>query len=88
MKQKSRTLLLISWLVLRLRWSLIFVQQSFVMGGLLRGWAKPGIIQFTRQPQHLPLERWSFDESRGVYLYADQVETAINIYLLPERCNN
>lgn len=79
---------MMSWLVLRLRWSLIFVQQSFVTGGILRGWVKPGIIQFARQPRHLPLERWNFDEARGVYLYANQVETAINICLLPERCNN
>lgn len=88
MKQKSRAVLLVSWLVLRLRWSLIFVQHSFVTGGIQRGWTKPGIIHFTRQHRHLPLERWSFDGPRGIYLYADQVETAINICFLPERSNN
>jgi len=77
-----------SWLVLRLRWSLIFLQQSFISGGIQRGWAKPGIIFFTRQHRQFPLERWSFDESRGVYLYADQTDKAINICFLPESSRN
>lgn len=79
---------MISWLVLRLRWSLIFVQQSFIAGGIQRGWGKPGIIQFTRQHRQFPLARWSFDESRGAYLYADQDEGAINICFLPEISSN
>jgi len=88
MKQKSRAVLMISWLVLRLRWSLIFAQQSLVAGGIQRGWAKPGIIHFARQPRQLPLERWSFDESRGAYLYSHPAAESLHVCFLPEISRN
>ncbi len=88
MKEKTRAFLIVSWLVLRLRWSLIFLQQSFISGGVQRGWDKPGIIFFTRQHRQFPLARWSFEASRGAYLYADQTEKAINICFLPESSRN
>ena len=88
MRQKSRAVLMISWLVLRLRWSLIFVQQSFIAGGIQRGWGKPEIIQFTHQHRQFPLARWSFEGRRGAYLHLDQAEKAINVCFLPENSRN
>jgi hypothetical protein len=88
MKEKTRALLIVSWLVLRLRWSLIFLQQSFTLGGIQRGGTKPGIIFFTRQHRQFPLARWNFETSHGAYLYADQTEKAISVCFLPESSRN
>jgi hypothetical protein len=88
MKQKSRLLLIASWLVLRLRWSLIFLQKSLSSAGAPRGWAKPGIILYTRRQKGFPLDCWSYDENRQVYVYSDPSPESMRVCLLPEWSRN
>jgi hypothetical protein len=88
MKQKSRLLFIASWLVLRLRWSLIFLQKSLSNAGAPRWWAKPGIILYTRQPKRFPLDCWSFDENRQVYVYSDPSLESMRVCFMPELSRN
>lgn len=87
-KQKSRLLFITSWLILRLQWSLVFLRRSLAKGGEERWENKPGIILFRRQRDPFPLERWSFAEQRGSYLYAHPQEESFSICTLPEISRN
>jgi len=88
MKQKSRLLFIASWLVLRLRWSLIFLQKSLSNADAPRWWAKPGIILYTRRQKRLPLDCWSFDENRRAYVYSDPSLESMRVCFLPESSRN
>jgi hypothetical protein len=88
MKQKSRLLFIAWWLVLRLRWSLIFLQKSLSNAGALRWWAKPGIILYTSRPKRFPLDCWSFDENRQVYVYSDPSPESMRVCFMPELSRN
>ncbi|MDZ7292789.1 MAG: hypothetical protein ONB44_23750 [candidate division KSB1 bacterium] len=87
MKQKSRLLFVTSWLVLRLRWSLAFLQ-AVSQVTLQRLWSRPGIILFSHQDYRFPLDRWVFDEQRGAYLFSARPEEPLRICLLPEISQN
>jgi len=88
MKQKSRLLFIMSWLVLRLRWSLVFLQKSLSNGGAQRWWAKPGIILYSRQQGRFPLDRWHCNETRSAYLYSNPTAESLTILLFPEISRN
>jgi hypothetical protein len=88
MKQKSRLLFVTSWLVLRLRWSLAVVQVSVSNLALQRLWSRPGIVLFSRQQHQFPIDRWVFEQNHGAYLWADQPEEPLRIYVLPEVSSN
>jgi hypothetical protein len=88
MKQKSRFLIVASWLVLRLRWSLIFIRRSLSNGGRENLWTKPGIILFARQYRQFPLDSWNFDKHCAAYIYSRETEKSLRVCLLPEiSCN-
>jgi hypothetical protein len=88
MKQKGRLFFITSWLVLRLRWSLAFLRVPVSYATLERQWAQPGIILFSHRHHHFPLDRWCFDEQRGVYLYSSEPEEPVRACRLPEiSCN-
>ncbi|MDZ7362756.1 MAG: hypothetical protein ONB46_18815 [candidate division KSB1 bacterium] len=88
MKQKSRLLFIASWLVLQLRWSLIFLQKSLSNAGATRWWAKPGIILYTRRQKRFPLGCWSFDENRQAYIYSDPSIESMRVCFMPELSRN
>jgi hypothetical protein len=88
MKQKSRFLIVASWLVLRLRWSLIFIRRSLLNGGRENLWAKPEIILFARQYRRFPLDDWTFDEHGAAYIYSCETEKSLRLCLLPEISRN
>jgi hypothetical protein len=88
MKQKSRLFLVASWLVLRLRWSLAFLRISASNGTLHRLWAQPGIILFSRQHLRFPMDRWSFEEGRSVYLCFPLSKEPLHVYHLSDISHN
>jgi hypothetical protein len=87
MIQKSRLLFIMSWLMLRLHWSLIFLQASVSKALLQRSWIKPGIILFARQHDRFPTDCWHFDGHRSAYLYVE-AEKPLLVYFLPEYSSN
>jgi hypothetical protein len=88
MRQKSRLVLVASWLVLRLRWSLIFLRTSLDNGGLERWWATPGFILYSYRHNQFPLERWSFDEQRSAYIHSSPNAESLRVCFLPEISQN
>jgi hypothetical protein len=88
MRQKSRLVLVASWLVLRLRWSLIFLRTSLDNGGIQRWWSTPGIILFSRRHNQFPLDRWSFEEQRSAYLHSSPTAESLRVCFLPEISQN
>jgi len=79
MKQKSLIFLVASWLVVRLRMSIL--TSRLVLHHLL---IQPAIILVARRENRLPAERWIFDQERAHIVVMSSSHEPIHVRALPK----